>query len=555
MASTSTARGTKRVAIYVRVSSTGQEDNSSLATQEASCREYAQERGWDVVGVYRDVHTGGEVFERQQLSLLRAAVRDGGAEVVLAHALDRVSRNQAHLGFLLSEWDHAGCRLALVTEELDDTPEGRLLQSVRGFVAEVERLKIRERTRRGVRSRAESGKPLVGCRPPYGFRWQGDKKERLVPDPDRALVVAGIFAAVLRGETLRGIAGRLNAEGVPTPTGRGCLWAPSTLHRILSNPVYAGEAAAFRHASSRGAGGKRLVRSRPREEQVALPAGAVQAIVTPEQQSAVLARLEANRLRASRNNRDPEATLLRAGFARCGYCGSPLSVKHHASRGGAPSYRCVGTAADRYGCPGFAVSAGVLDPAVWGEVERVLRHPDVIAREVERRRAADPTGADLETLDRRLREVAVRQGRLGRMAAVLDDEDAAAPLLNELRSLGRQKRELEAERHRIEAAARAAEAEAGRLGDLAAWCGRVAANLAALTYDQKRLVLEALDVRVLVWRSDHEPRWRVDMSLPTDVPRPGFGFADDHPASAVDNPARDGTTANSSGDRAHPGVA
>jgi site-specific DNA recombinase len=48
----------KRVAVYCRVSSAGQEDNSSLATQEASCRSYAVERGWEVVAVYRDVFTG-----------------------------------------------------------------------------------------------------------------------------------------------------------------------------------------------------------------------------------------------------------------------------------------------------------------------------------------------------------------------------------------------------------------------------------------------------------------------------------------------------------------
>src|SRR5215211_6288148 len=49
---------TPRVAIYCRVSSPGQEDNSSLDTQEAACRAHAAEQGWTVVGVYREVHTG-----------------------------------------------------------------------------------------------------------------------------------------------------------------------------------------------------------------------------------------------------------------------------------------------------------------------------------------------------------------------------------------------------------------------------------------------------------------------------------------------------------------
>jgi site-specific DNA recombinase len=166
----------KRVAIYCRVSSAGQEENSSLDTQEAGCRSYARKHGWDIAGVYREVFTGTELFDRPQLGRLRESVRAGEAEIVLAHALDRVSRNQAHLGFLLSEWDHHGAGLDLVTEEFDETPEGRLLQSVRGFFAEMERLKIRERTQRGTRARVEAGKPLVGCRPPYGYRWRDAEK-------------------------------------------------------------------------------------------------------------------------------------------------------------------------------------------------------------------------------------------------------------------------------------------------------------------------------------------------------------------------------------------
>src|SRR4051794_18796996 len=116
-----------RAVIYTRVSSVGQEDNYSLETQEAACRAIAVERGWEVAGIYRDVHTGTELFERQGLAALRESVRAGNSTIVLAYALDRLSRDQAHLGFLISEWDHAGARLELAMEKLDDTPLGRLL--------------------------------------------------------------------------------------------------------------------------------------------------------------------------------------------------------------------------------------------------------------------------------------------------------------------------------------------------------------------------------------------------------------------------------------------
>src|SRR4051812_23185049 len=83
-----------RCVVYCRVSSAGQEENSSLSTQEQKCREYALKNGWDVVDVYRDVHTGAELFERPKLGRLREMVRAKGANIVLIYALDRLSRNQ-----------------------------------------------------------------------------------------------------------------------------------------------------------------------------------------------------------------------------------------------------------------------------------------------------------------------------------------------------------------------------------------------------------------------------------------------------------------------------
>jgi site-specific DNA recombinase len=511
----------ERVAIYARVSSAGQEENSSLDTQEAACRSYAAQQGWDVAGVYREIFTGAELFDRPQLGRLRESVKQSEAEIILAYALDRVSRNQAHLGFLLSEWDHHGARLVLVTEELDETPEGRLLQSVRGFVAEMERLKIRERTQRGTRARVEAGKPLVGCRPPYGYRWRDAEKSGLVLDPDRAPVVRRIFDAALQGASLRSICRSLMADGIPTPTGRSMHWEASVLHDILTHPIYTGQAVAFRHVTERRQGGKKRVELRQSSDQIVLPADVAPAIITPQEQQSVLARLEVNKLRATRNNRDPEATLLRAGFARCGYCRAPLAVKRDPRKARPISYyRCSTNSSDRYRCPGFAISAAILDTAVWDAIKRLLKHPDLIAAEVERRLASNTAAQDLTTLDRRLQEVTSRQTKLARLASALDDDDAAAPLLTELRFLASQKRQLEAERQRMESEATAVAFEAGKLQDLASWCGRVASNLETLSYEQKRLILEALDVRARVWRTDHDPRWQLDWSLPVDRPVP-----------------------------------
>ena len=116
----------RRAAIYVRVS-TGQqeEEGSSLETQEERCRAFATERGYDLdeEHVYREVHTGVELWERPELTALREAVRRRDVDVVVAYAIDRLSRDPVHLGVVLSEAEHAGVEVEFVTEPLDLSPE------------------------------------------------------------------------------------------------------------------------------------------------------------------------------------------------------------------------------------------------------------------------------------------------------------------------------------------------------------------------------------------------------------------------------------------------
>src|SRR6266511_4280030 len=148
-------------AIYVRVSTTGQEEEgTSLQTQEAACRAYAAERGWtlDEAHVYRETHTGTQLWERPKLTALREAVRRREVNRVACYAIDRLSRDPVHLGVIISEAEHAGAEVEFVSEPLGNSPEDQLIRFVRGYAGKVEHLKITERTIRGKRARALAGK-------------------------------------------------------------------------------------------------------------------------------------------------------------------------------------------------------------------------------------------------------------------------------------------------------------------------------------------------------------------------------------------------------------
>ncbi len=99
----------------------------------------------DVVpGEWRDavVDERGRVeripYELCVLRALREAIRRREIEVVIAYAIDRLSRDPVHLGVILSEAEHAGVAVEFVTEPLDDSPEGQLIRFVRGYAAKIE---------------------------------------------------------------------------------------------------------------------------------------------------------------------------------------------------------------------------------------------------------------------------------------------------------------------------------------------------------------------------------------------------------------------------------
>src|SRR5688500_5260423 len=169
---------TRRAALYVRVSTGTQgEDGTSLETQEQRCRAYAAQRGYVVADVhfYREIHTGTELWQRPQLTTLREAIRRREVDVLIVYAIDRLARDPIHLGMIVSEAEHANVAVEFVSEPLDNSPEGQLIQIVKGYAAKLEHAKIIARSHRGRLARAQSGKLLPGWKALYGYRFNAER--------------------------------------------------------------------------------------------------------------------------------------------------------------------------------------------------------------------------------------------------------------------------------------------------------------------------------------------------------------------------------------------
>ena len=151
----------KRAAIYVRISTA--EQNSDLQNHELP--EYCQRRGWQVAEIYED-HISGGKDRRPALDRLMADARRRKFDVVVVWKFDRFARSTSHLLRALEEFSTLAIDFVSVTEAIDtSTPAGKMVFTILGAVAELERSIIRERVVAGQRAAkrrgVKFGRPIV----------------------------------------------------------------------------------------------------------------------------------------------------------------------------------------------------------------------------------------------------------------------------------------------------------------------------------------------------------------------------------------------------------
>jgi DNA invertase Pin-like site-specific DNA recombinase len=154
--SDSTTKPPKVVALYARVSTTGQTvDNQLLAL-----RAFATARGWTVTE-FVDHGQSGAKEKRPALDAMLAAVRGRKVDAVACVKLDRLARSVHHLVAMVREFEALGVDLVVLDQAIDTTtPSGRLLFHVLASVAEFERDLIRDRVHAGLRRARAQGKRL-----------------------------------------------------------------------------------------------------------------------------------------------------------------------------------------------------------------------------------------------------------------------------------------------------------------------------------------------------------------------------------------------------------
>jgi DNA invertase Pin-like site-specific DNA recombinase len=149
----------QRVAIYARVSTTNHGQDVSLQTREL--RQFAEARGWTVAGEYIDAGVSGAKVSRPELNRLMADAHNRRFDVVCVWRFDRFARSVSHLLRALETFKSLGIDFVSYSEQMDtSTPAGKMVFTVLGAVAELERSLIVERVRAGLRNAKAKGKRL-----------------------------------------------------------------------------------------------------------------------------------------------------------------------------------------------------------------------------------------------------------------------------------------------------------------------------------------------------------------------------------------------------------
>jgi site-specific DNA recombinase len=163
-----------KIGLYARVSSVKQAQEKTIDSQIASIIEYANILGERIEPelYFLDDGVSGASLERPGLDRLRDKALTGEVAKVYVLSPDRLSRKSAHQILLIEEMKRLGVDFSFVNRQIGDTPEDQMLLQIQGIVAEYEREKIIERSRRGKLYAAKCGKVNVLGGAPYGYYYQ-----------------------------------------------------------------------------------------------------------------------------------------------------------------------------------------------------------------------------------------------------------------------------------------------------------------------------------------------------------------------------------------------
>jgi DNA invertase Pin-like site-specific DNA recombinase len=384
-----------KAVIYLRVSTKEQaEEGYSIPAQAEACRRFISDRGWELADEFVDRGESARTADRPQLqAMLTHLADDPSIDSLVVHKLDRLARNLEDHAAIRAALRKAGVQLHSVTESLEDSASGKLVEGILASIAEFYSANLGQEIRKGMDQKAAQGGWPV--RAPFGYRnvrrdGPGRRGESVLePDPQAPLVVWAFHRYSMGELSLDLLTEAVGEKGLRNRLGNPP--GKSAVHRMLRNPLYAG-----------------VVRWRGVEREGTHPP-----LISRELFDRVQSVLDA---RSSGGERSWKHDHYLKGTLVCADCGSRMY--YAVAKGRFGYFRCIGRNTGRTRCSQAryvpaaelereveALYDGVRIPAALRQrLERVLR-VEVTERE---RHRAEAT----EFLGRRLRQLANEREKL-----------------------------------------------------------------------------------------------------------------------------------------------
>ena len=224
-----------KAVIYARYSSHAQREES-IEGQLRVCYEYAKREGIDVVKEYIDRAMTATNDQRPSFQEMISASASGSFDLILVYALDRFARDRYDAAVYRKKLKDNGVRIISVTQPIDDSPEGVLVESLLEGLAEYYSKNLARGVMRGMRENALNCKAVGGI-VPTGYVVNHDTMKYEI-DEKMAPVIRSIFDMYANGSTIVDIIKDCNAKGYRT--NRGKPFTRNSLSTILKNRKYIG---------------------------------------------------------------------------------------------------------------------------------------------------------------------------------------------------------------------------------------------------------------------------------------------------------------------------
>ena len=442
-----------RFAIYARYSSDRQSERS-IDDQIRLCRERIVKEGGSHTKSYTDYAiSGGSVVNRPGIHTLMADAAAGRFDVLVAEALDRISRDQEDIAAVFKRLRHHGVAMLTLAEgEINELHIG-----LKGTMNALFLKDLAQKTRRGQRGSVEAGLTPGGLTYGYDMVRELDAKGELVRgkraiNPEQADVVRRIFREYVSGKSPRAIAADLNREGIPSP--RGGHWNASTINGnrarrngILHNELYIGFLIYNRQRFIKDPDtGKRVARPNPRDEWVVHEVPDLRIIDDRlwERAQGIKAQLRPEARTTTHRRRRPKRLL--SGMLFCGCCGNGFTIVRP-DRYGCSAYREKGVCDNKR-----TITAETLEKRVFDGLRDQLLHPEAVEAFIKefhaelRRRRKEEAKRRTDS-ERKLREVTAKVDRI--VNAIADGTDTPS-MHGLLIDLERQKAEMASDLAEIE---------------------------------------------------------------------------------------------------------